>query len=177
MRRLPLSPHPTASSPLAYRICVEAQRRRSRFLEARFEIRGDISALVLPEPQRGERRDGLWRKTCLEAFVAPASGSGYAEFNLSPGGDWAAYRFVGERAGMAPLAAAAPVLASSLGARAARFDALFDLAALPFSAARAGLTLVLEHAGGARSYWALAHLREQPDFHDPRSFTLDLDTI
>ncbi|WP_353226867.1 hypothetical protein [Novosphingobium sp.] len=30
-----------------------------------------------------------------------------------------------------------------------------------------GLTAVIEEAGGVKSYWAAAHPREQPDFHDP----------
>jgi hypothetical protein len=177
MRRLPLLHHTSSPPPHALRIAVEAKRRRGRFLEARFEIRGDIGAIVLPPYGRGERREGLWKSTCLEAFVAPASGPAYVEFNLSPSGDWAAYRFDGERQGMAPLVASAPILTSSSSTNSARFDALFDIAALPFAPSRAGITLVIEHVGGARSYWALAHCRERPDFHDPRSFTLDIGTI
>ena len=177
MRRLPLAPHESFAAPLPFRIFVEASRRRGRFLATRFEIEGEISALVLPSAGDGLRRDGLWRDTCLEAFIAPAAGTTYAEFNLSPSGDWAAYLFAGERSGMQSLATAPPTLASSRNARSARFDALFDLGALPFAPARAGLTMVIAHMDGARSYWALAHRRERPDFHDTGSFTLDLDTI
>ncbi len=44
----------------------------------------------------------------MEVFVSPASADAYLEFNLAPQGQWAAYRFSGYRAGMAPLTAIRP---------------------------------------------------------------------
>lgn len=38
----------------------------------------------------------------------------------------------------------------------------------------AGLTAVIEEAGGHKSYWALAHASGQPDFHKRSCFTLQL---
>ena len=35
---------------------------------------------------------------------------------------------------------------------------------------RLGLAAVIEEKVGGPSYWALAHRRGKPDFHDPRSF-------
>ena len=37
-----------------------------------------------------------------------------------------------------------------------------------------GLSAVLEEQDGTKSYWALAHLNEQPDFHDPGCFVARL---
>ena len=57
-----------------------------------------LSTLVLPSPlddgpQHGTRRDGLWKATCFEAFLALPNQSRYWEINLSPNGDWAVYSF------------------------------------------------------------------------------------
>jgi hypothetical protein len=38
----------------------------------------------------------------------------------------------------------------------------------------ASVTAVIEEARGAKSYWALAHVSDKPDFHHPDSFVLDL---
>ena len=37
-----------------------------------------------------------------------------------------------------------------------------------------GLSAVLEEKDGTKSYWALAHSSEQPDFHDPGCFVARL---
>jgi hypothetical protein len=37
-----------------------------------------------------------------------------------------------------------------------------------------GLSAVLEEKDGTKSYWALAHPREKPDFHDPGCFAARL---
>lgn len=38
----------------------------------------------------------------------------------------------------------------------------------------ASVTAVIEEAHGAKSYWALAHPSDKPDFHHPDSFVLEL---
>lgn len=37
-----------------------------------------------------------------------------------------------------------------------------------------GLSAVIEAQDGSKTYWALAHLAQQPDFHLRASFTLTL---
>ena len=37
-----------------------------------------------------------------------------------------------------------------------------------------GLSAVLEEKDGTKSYWALAHMGEKPDFHAPGCFTARL---
>ena len=36
------------------------------------------------------------------------------------------------------------------------------------------LAAVIEEEGGAKSYWALSHPADKPDFHDPTCFTATL---
>ena len=45
---------------------------------------------------------------------------------------------------------------------------------LPPSAGAMALSTVIEAQNGSKSYWALTHPGETPDFHHPASFTLDL---
>ena len=61
-----------------------------------------------PEATARVRTDELWRTTCFEAFVR--TDGGYVEYNLSPSGAWAAYRFDGYREGMRGLEIAPPFI-------------------------------------------------------------------
>ena len=61
-----------------------------------------------------------------------------------------------------------------LGSSFAIFDAAVPLSALPDRDCRMNLTAVIEEQGGTKSYWALAHPAERPDFHDPACFVATL---
>lgn len=135
-----------------------------------------MSRLKLPGPGRPARADGLWQHSCFEAFLGPVSGASYYEFNLSPSGAWAAYRFAGRRAGRESPPMPAPTVAGTHMADAIEMKAVLPLAAVPELARepvlRAGLAAVLEDHNGGLVYWALAHRAGEPDFHDPATFTL-----
>jgi hypothetical protein len=117
------------------------------------------------------RTDELWRHTCVEAFVRPASGEGYQEFNFSPSTQWAAYRFDCYRDGMRP-APLEPQVAVRRTGDGFELSATFDL---PDDGPwRLGLSAVIEAADGSVSYWALAHAAGKPDFHHADCFALEL---
>ena len=42
---------------------------------------------------------------------------------------------------------------------------------------QAGLSAVLLHGDGMRSYWALAHRGVEPDFHDRRAFLCEVPEV
>lgn len=103
----------------------------SRPLRLRYVVSGDPTAVHWPPAlAAGEEphRDGLWRHTCFEAFVAaPAGcGSGYVEYNFAPSGAWAIYRFDGYRQGMRP--EPAPVAPRIIVTRAAAGTTAIDVA-------------------------------------------------
>ena len=60
------------------------------------------------------------------------------------------------------------------GGKFAIFDAALPAAGLPQTECAMGISCVIEETGGHKSYWALAHGREAPDFHDPSCFTARL---
>jgi hypothetical protein len=171
--------HPDTPADFVDGIAVEAHFAGPGVLVCDYALHADLQRVVLPAAGAGERRDGLWRHTCFEAFLAVPGLPGYFEFNFSPGGDWAAYRFEGYREGMAPLQLSVPPALHVRGSTArlemsARVE-LADIAELVrASHLRLGLAAVLEHAAGGVSYWALHHATGKPDFHHPEGFALDL---
>lgn len=144
-----------------------------------FRLAADLSRLRIPAPAAVARADGLWRHSCFEAFLAIAGRPGYVEFNFSPSGAWAAYAFIGYRAGMTSLA-----LPSAPEARWQRAADRLELGVTLAAPALAGwpaagplrlaLAAVVEDHSGTMSWWALRHPRPEPDFHHPDGFALEL---
>ncbi|HEV2083271.1 MAG TPA: DOMON-like domain-containing protein [Brevundimonas sp.] len=162
-----LKPHPSSPPGPIESLEVMLEPEGSQ-LWLRFTVDGRTESVVWPRPAEG-RADDLWRTTCFEAFVL--ADDGYVEFNLSPSGRWASYRFDAPRRGMrhAEVTPTPP----KLNAGADR-TALETLLTLPPGAARLGLSAVIEATDGTISYWALAHPSDKPDFHHPDSFVLEL---
>lgn len=151
--------------------------RGGRRVALGFQLDIDPAQLRIPAPAPARHTDELWRHTCFEAFVGLPSTDAYLEYNFSPSGAWAAYRFDGYRAGMTPLTAAPPPsVQCNATDRGLELHAIVELEWLdrvpPQSpgALRLGLTAVIEDQAGLLSYWALAHASEKPDFHRAESF-------
>jgi hypothetical protein len=162
-----------------------------------YRLEGDIGRLCLASPLAPVRVDGLWRHTCLEAFVQPVdeapggtganrSASRYGEYNFSPDTRWAAYDFDGCRQGMRPRAGVPePQVAVQTGADALVLTARIVLPPQDVAGPlRVGLTAVIEERGagggdapGQRSWWALSHTADKPDFHQSASFILELPRV
>lgn len=128
---------------------------------ARFRVVGDTSRLRIPASAEPGRADELWRTTCCELFVEQ-SGGAYLEFNLSPSGQWAAYRFDGYRDGMRDADASVSVYFE-------QDNKSFSLEAnirceLP-NPTRVGMTAVIEEGDGHIRYWATGFAPGKPDFH------------
>jgi hypothetical protein len=166
-----LIPHPATAASAAQCVSV-AIRRERRGLHLQYVVEGDASRLAVPPPTKPCRTDELWRSTCFELFVRE-QGPAYDEFNLSPSGQWAAYRFGDYRgeAGMLGLDEPPRIWFSR-----EPFGLLlssFITVDLP-GTGRIGLSAVIEDKSGAKSYWALAHPPGAPDFHHPACFAADL---
>jgi hypothetical protein len=138
-----------------------------------FGVSAPADRFVIPPIAEPWRADELWRTTCFEAFVAPAGGDSYREWNFAPRGNWAAYDFTGYREGMAKADVRSPPYIRmednftwwTVGATiAVAADQNWDLA----------LSAVLEEKDGTKSYWALAHPPEKPDFHSRDCFIATL---
>lgn len=171
--------HADPDRPAVGRIEAEAARPRPGLLTLRYVVTGPIENLCLPPLAAPSRADGLWRRTCFEAFVRAGPGEAYYEFNFSPSTEWAAYRFDGYRQGMAPAEGVeAPRIEPILTDEGFELNVSLNLGQVPglpgAAPWRLGLSAVIEDAAGAISYWALAHPPGKADFHHADGFTLDL---
>ena len=133
-----------------------------------------LSALKVPPFAGFGRSDDLWRTTCFELFVSDAAGGGYSEYNFSPSHRWAAYHFVGYRDGMSAIEVSTdPLIVPEAGDELFVQTVWLDGSVFEGTAS-IGLCAVIEEISGRKSYWALAHGRDEPDFHDPACFALTL---
>lgn len=172
----PLRIHPNERGPADLRISVtlaQVSADDGPGWLLRYRLEGDIGALALPSPAAGAA-DGLWRHTCLEAFVQDGEGPRYHEFNFSPSGQWAVYRFGAERQrlpGDAP-PAVGPTITTERADRSLVLQAWLPCSLLPSRPTALGLTAVVETLDGQLSHWALHHPRaDRPDFHHSAGWT------
>lgn len=180
-RRLEL--HPDSRCDALTGIEVEVARLRPRRIFVRFILAGAVRHLRFP--RRGwrppRRADGLWRHTCFEVFLRAGDETPYHEFNLSPSGDWAAWRFGAYRSGRRVAREVGPPGIDPFrreGPHPCAFGAMLELerlVSLPlYEPWRLGLSAVVEERNGRFSYWALRHPPGPPDFHHGDCFALEL---
>lgn len=172
----PLCPHPTNAPASAHRIDVEVRRDTQGEITLTYQLRGNARRVLMPPPTMPQFTDGLWQHTCFEAFVATPGASDYREFNFSPSGQWASYRFAAYREKIAAPPGDAPQVAFGATEDGFILEVRIPSTALPppDQPLQLGLSAVIEAADGTLSYWALAHPGERPDFHHPDAFVLTL---
>jgi hypothetical protein len=176
--RFELQPHPTTVPTPPLTLWASAERSaafgETATLNLWFGVSAPMTRFVVPaSAAEPARRDELWESTCFECFLKEEGQEAYQEWNFSPSGDWAAYDFTAEREGMAQAEVVSPPYVRTednltwwgLGAT------LAIPAAARFTIA---LSAVIEEQGGSRSFYALHHATQQPDFHHPDCFTARL---
>ena len=177
--RADLSPHPrNPGAALEVRIAA-AVERTARGFDFQFELVGQLGDIAWPTATGAKRADLLWHHTCFEAFCAAPGASAYYEFNFSPSGGYAVYRFGGYRERLADPELASPPLISRREAGALLIiDVALDLTGLPrlrpAAAVEVALAAVIEGRDSRIHHYSLGHPSEQPDFHDRRGFLLAL---
>jgi hypothetical protein len=189
-----LQPHPitTGSSGRALEVRLTPHEHG---VELHYLWSGPSGQILWPDrvsrpDVRGGRRDDLWHHTCGEWFIGEVGSPGYIEFNFSPSGHWAAYRFADYRQSLGDLVweGSPPEIEFSLEAQRAELRARVPWAAFasfvsePVREWQLGFTCVVERsesvspAGAASAatleYWAVSHPRAQPEFHDRRGFSV-----
>ena len=138
-----------------------------------FGVGAPAERFVIPVASEPSRADELWKTTCFEAYLRAVGKRKYREWNFAPSGQWAAYDFSGIRKGMTNAELASPPYV--------RMEDNFTWWALGATFAldagqewELGLSAVLEEKDGTKSYWALAHTADKPDFHAPGCFVARL---
>jgi hypothetical protein len=154
-----------------------------------YQLRADLGSVIIPDalPADGPqpRADELWRHTCFEAFLMPADGPGYREYNFSPSREWASYTFRDYRQPhelqiSEPEDEPMPVIRVHRDVKRDMHSLTIETE-IPLApqvsnhSLRLGLSAVVEHTDGSLSYWALRHPPGKPDFHHIDAFDLQLD--
>jgi hypothetical protein len=171
--------HPSTPARGVRSVTARLQWQADGALLLAYAVDAELASLRVPRTRASRSATGLWQHTCFEAFLGTDSGPGYVEFNFSPSSEWAIHGFRSYREGMShsPQARAPEITVRREAARLeleARIPGV-DLPALgEATRRRVGLSAVLEDNAGRRSYWALQHPRKQPDFHDAKSFAIEL---
>jgi hypothetical protein len=166
-----LERHPASPCAALLRIDATVARMPDGSLRVTYCLVGDLDRVRIPPPRAPHAAERLWQHTCCELFVADPDGPGYREFNFSPSGEWAAYRFTRYREG-APFETADPEIRVQRAAGSLELSARVHQKAM-----RVGLSAVVEQTDGTLSYWALRHPPGKPDFHHRDAFALELDEV
>jgi hypothetical protein len=174
-----LTAHPSTPNNHVHSLGVQLRAEEPGILAFQYSLDADMSRVRLSASGAGARADALWKHTCFEAFVAPAQGPGYYEFNVSPSLDWAIYRFSAYREGMSPAEIGrAPETSVRRGDDGLELKATVRLGHLAdlrdARHLRIALAAVIEDIDGRLSYWGLRHLPGKPDFHHPNGFALEV---
>jgi hypothetical protein len=172
--------HPATPAHAVCDLRASVERSRDGALDVAFRLAAVVSRIRLPAPGPTQPGSRLWEHTCFELFVATDEGPAYHEFNLAPSREWAIYAFRDYRdASTAPCDLLAPAISVASTEEIVELTARLWLPRRPPSQnsvpLRVGLAAVIEDDAGARSYWALRHPREKPDFHHPDSFVLRIE--
>ena len=169
-----LERHPATPCAALRGIQAMVKRNADGTLGVTYRIEGDLDRVRIPPARAPRIGEHLWQHTCCELFIADARGPGYREFNFSPSGEWAAFRFTAYREG-ASFAVEDPRIgvARATGA----LDLTAQITPDQNGPLRICLSAVIEEIDGALSYWALRHAPGKPDFHHRDAFALELDEV
>ncbi len=152
-------------------------QRQANMLTIRYALSDPESIVSISPTAFPTRKHGLWEETCFEFFLGAHASERYWEFNLSPAGHWNIYRFDGYRQGMQD-----ELGWNKLPFEVQRYsgtitlDLELDLSPIEDAAQKLnlGIAAVIKLKTGATSYWALTHCAAQADFHQRKSFTIEL---
>jgi hypothetical protein len=154
--------------------------REGNILTVRYALSGEIEEILFPHfNQQPGRKNELWRKTCFEFFLAFPDQPQYWEFNLSPSGDWNAYRMDAYR----QISIQEEELIRGLRLDIRRkvdcyhLEAVVDISPILIAEKQLlmGISSVIQTLDGHETYWALNHPSSQADFHHRESFILALE--
>lgn len=185
---LPLQLHPACEPGPLHSLSVSGALDAAGRLTVDYLLKGELPRLRLPGAARApQRREELWRQTCFEIFARREPAEAYVEFNFSPSGDWAVYRFDGYRRGRScPELVQPGITLHALGPGQLRLQARTQWPAETGATAgvaapgarpaswQLGFAAVIEAGDGTLTYWAARHAGARPDFHAPETFSLGL---
>jgi hypothetical protein len=169
-----LKPFEAHSSVEGISIEVGFERRQAE-LSLTYVIRGKWASLKVPPVSNPpQRKDFLWEHTCFECFLAAPATPSYSEWNFSPSGDWAHYEFLDYRKAKAGDTNQEVYELSWMPMSSQEVHLVVTIPVMDEGPLDVGVSAVLEMRSGQKSYWALKHAGEKPDFHRREHFLLKI---
>jgi hypothetical protein len=161
------------SHELIDNICVDVVSELSENkLYIAFNINGKLDAYIFPQKSKLKRVDELWKETCFELFLANSKTEEYYELNFSSSLSWNFYHLSGYRNHVSEVKGLAePKI--EIFKKIDEFKITFELELKNFSFEKFdsyNLATILLTKESNRTFWAIKHLKTQPDFHDKKSF-------
>lgn len=160
----------------AFTVHAAAQRLADGTLDLMFTLEGPLEKLEIPAElgkQSGFHPE-LWKNTCFEAFVCHEGQAAYSEWNMAPTGEWAFFEFSRYRERVSADAPRGPTRCEWKQTGKRQLSLKAQLPCSLTGPLQLALTVVLKHASGETTYWALHHAGEKPDFHLRDSFRMRL---
>ena len=169
--------HPKTPADYVEAIAVTYELSAEGRLWLRYHVEVAEPMIEMPADAEPIRADNLWKTTCFEAFLAIGDEPEYIELNFSPSSQWAAYQFASYRDVRTdlPLLATPEIYLDFSNSHAALEATIILPPQWQQGHFSLGLSAVAEEPGGNKSYWALDHKKDEPDFHDRSCFTLELE--
>lgn len=143
-------------------------------IQCGYRLQAQPGSIVLPRAGSMLDSERLWEHTCCELFVGAQANREYDEWNFSPTGQYAHFefdRYRNRRAGSVR-PAAAPSL--DVTVEPDRLELVGRVPAETQMLLRLAPTVVVEHPGDKRSFWALYHPAADPDFHHADGFVVSV---
>lgn len=136
-----------------------------------FEVGRTVAGSLFP-------LENLWTTTCFEIFLKNEKTSDYYELNFNSKGEWNVFYFSDYRKRVESFRSSVEVtmqtrLVAGKPSLAYSFD-ISNLVNLIFPS-QINLSTVTKGKAGI-SYWSQKHSGQKADFHDPRNFTLTLNS-
>ena len=168
--------HPSTPYPLPIELTANATRLVKGELQLGYILQGDIEQIQLPQKGKPIQKDHLWQHTCFEAFIGFEGEPHYHEYNISPSRCWAIYAFKDYRQTKPYQPSHEPTIQIIQSKDQLEIKVILPASALPTllvnQVFKVGLSAVIESKDRHKTYWALNHPFDTPDFHHPRGFVL-----
>jgi len=157
-------------TPSIFEITGQLKKNKDELI-LHFLLKGKLSELIIPPLNSSQLfKDGLWEHTCFEFFIKDLNEKSYTEFNFSPTGDYAIYKFSDYRQRNEKMKCDfIPQIKASQ-----KENELSLNVCLPTLSGQIALSAILENKNNEKEYFALIHPDKKPDFHSPASFILTL---
>ena len=154
---------------------IGAVSKADNCLNIEYLLTGNLSKIIVPQPEKTLRQSELWEHTCFELFIKLKNSSKYWEFNFSPSRNWNVFRFLDYRLNIVEEKAFDSLpFDVSQNINCLQLKAHIDLDRLEIADKdlEIAISAVIENRKQKLSYWALNHPAAEADFHHPDSFTI-----